>query len=90
MTNGSLYAFVAITKYLTKGEIFDAFCRAKVDEDRLENALWLMLWYGVIGITSAGSEKYIYDYDYNMKRLEAEIRNPEEEMLYAINTAMSA
>jgi hypothetical protein len=49
-----------------------------------------MLWYGVIGITSAGSEKYIYDYDYNMKRLEAEIRNPEEEMLYAINTAMSA
>jgi hypothetical protein len=83
-----LYAFVGITKYLTKAEIFDAFRRAKVDEDRLENALWLMLWYGVIGITSAGSEKYIYDYDYNMKRLEAEIRSTNEEMLYAINTAL--
>jgi hypothetical protein len=47
-----------------------------------------MLWYGVIGITSAESEKYIYDYDYNMKRLEAEIRSANEEMLYAINTAL--
>ena len=48
-----------------------------------------MLWYGVIGIAlSGGVEKFIYDYDYDMKRLEAEIRNNLDEPLYVINPAL--
>jgi hypothetical protein len=51
--------------------------------------MWLMLWYGVLGITTSdGEERFIYTYDYNMKRLEAEIRNVGEDMLYVVNAGL--
>jgi hypothetical protein len=54
-----------------------------------ENGMWLMLWYGVLGITTSdGEERFIYTYDYNMKRLEAEIRNVGEDMLYVVNAGL--
>jgi hypothetical protein len=84
-----LYSFVGVTDLLTKEEVFDAFKKGKLPEDQWEQGFWLMLWYGVIGITVAdGSTRFIYNYDYNMKRLEAEIRNMADEMLYAVNPSL--
>jgi hypothetical protein len=42
-----------------------------------------------MGIAVAdGGIRFIYDYDYNMKRLEAEIRNLGEDMLYVVNRGL--
>lgn len=46
-----------------------------------------MLWYGVLGIASDGRRHYIYDYEYRMKRLDAEIRALDGEVLYIVNPA---
>jgi hypothetical protein len=86
---GVLYSFVGVTQLLTKEEILDAFQKSQLAGDQWEQALWLMLWYGVLGITTSnGEERFIYDYDYNMKRLEAEIRNVGNEMLYIVNAGL--
>jgi hypothetical protein len=48
-----------------------------------------MLWYGVLGVAnSTGSEHYIYDYDYDMQRLDAEIRSSPDEVLFVANPAL--
>lgn len=84
-----LYALVNSSNLLTYEEVISRFSKYDVSEKDLGKAFKLMLWYGVIGIAlSGGVEKFIYDYDYDMKRLEAEIRNNLDEPLYVINPAL--
>ena len=48
-----------------------------------------MLWYGVLGVAAdTNSEHFIYDYDYDMQQLEAEIRSSTDEVVYVINPAL--
>jgi hypothetical protein len=55
----------------------------------MEKTLWLMLWYGLVGVaTNRGVYKYIYDYQYDMKRLEADLRICKEEAVYVINPSV--
>ncbi len=84
-----LYALVGTSQLLTRSEVIERFRRYGVAEMELENAFRLMLWYGVLGVAlGTGAEHFIYDYDYDMQRLEAEIRNFSEEVLYVTNSAL--
>ncbi|GJE42978.1 P-loop ATPase, Sll1717 family [Methylobacterium soli] len=84
-----LYALVGAPKLLAKEEIFDRLSNFVKEEDSKDQAFKLMLWYGVLGIINrTNSERYIYDFDYNMKRLEAEIRTISGEILYVTNPAL--
>jgi hypothetical protein len=84
-----LYALVGATKLLTRGEVTERFRKFGVADDDLDKAFRLMLWYGVLGVASGtGAEHFIYDYDYDMKRLDAEIRNNPDEVLYSANAAL--
>ncbi len=84
-----LYALVGTTRLLTRAEVIQRFRKYNVADKELENAFRLMLWYGVLGVGLAtGAEHFIYDYDYDMQRLEAEIRSSPEEVLYVINSAL--
>jgi hypothetical protein len=84
-----LYSLVGVTKFLTKAEVVERFRKFGVEESSLETAFRLMLWYGVVGVAnSTGSEHYIYDYDYDIQRLDAEIRNSPDEVLFIANPAL--
>lgn len=84
-----LYAFVGVTELLTYPEILACLQKACVQEDRIELALKLLLWYGILGIaTRDGIAKYIYDYDYNYKRLVAEVDFFDSDRLYVVNAAL--
>ena len=87
-----LQALVGLTRYITKGEILERFEYAKViDSKDSEKLFQYMLWYGVIGVVNRNNvECYIYDFDYNMKRLEAEVDTQSDEPLYAFNPALHA
>ncbi len=85
-----LNALAGMTRYVTKGEITDRFERANViahnDSEKLFNYL---LWYGVLGVVNINSvECFIYDFDYNMSRLQAEAETQAEEPLYVFNAAL--
>jgi len=84
-----LYALIGITKHLTREELFERFEQFGVNTDDFPKILNLMIWYGVLGIASNDNqERFIYDYEYNMKRLDAEIRNLRDDVLYIVNPAL--
>src|SRR5438105_1598366 len=72
----------ALPNWFTNEEIIARFRNFNVNEKDLEKAFYLMLWYGVLGIASNRSGHFIYDYGYDMKRLEAEIKTATDEVLY--------
>jgi hypothetical protein len=63
--------------------------RTAVLEDDWNRLTELLLWYGFIGILRKnGEETYIYDVNYEMKKLQAlvSLRN-ESDIVYVINPA---
>jgi hypothetical protein len=84
-----LSSLVGVTQLLTTEEVLDRLLEFGLSRDKLDNAFELMLWYGVLGIGSRdGNLRFIYDYEYSLKRLQAEIRSIGEDVLYVVNSAL--
>lgn len=89
LTSDILYSLIGISKIISKEEVVARFKSVGVPDQELEQAFTLMLWYGVVGFKSgSGIERYIYDLDYNMKRLEAEVRGAGASVEYVANDAI--
>lgn len=84
-----LYSLVGVDRIVEKKEVLEKFLEVGMEPDHLEDAFHLMMWYGVIGILGADEhEKFIYDYEYNIRRLDAEVRNLKESARFAVNPAL--
>jgi len=84
-----LYSLVRSEQKQSKGEFITRFTDFGLQPDEAVRAFELMLWYGVIGIiTKDGLERYIYDFEYNARRLEAEARSLGADAQYATNPAL--
>jgi hypothetical protein len=85
-----LHSLVGATQYVTKSEVLERFEKAKIiDAKDSEKLFQYMLWYGVLGIVNQNNvECYIYDFEYNMNRLQAEVDTQKDEPLYAFNPAL--
>lgn len=83
-----LYSLVGSTCLVTREELVYMF-KNNISDINPDKVINLMLWYGIIGIHNRVNQvRYIYDYDYNIKRLEAEIVASQENMLYVINPGL--
>jgi hypothetical protein len=83
-----LYSLVGSPDLSTRGEITDRFKEYGLSDDDSNHAFQLMLWYGVVGfIDRNNARSYIYDFAYDMKRLEAELRQLKDDVLYVLNPA---
>jgi hypothetical protein len=85
-----LNSLAGMTRHVTKGEVIERFENANVigqqDSEKLFN---YMLWYGVLGVVNINNvECFIYDFGYNMSRLQAEAETQTEEPLYLFNAAL--
>ncbi|MDR6291660.1 Cdc6-like AAA superfamily ATPase [Inquilinus ginsengisoli] len=84
-----LYSLVGTERVLNRDSVIKYLKDFGLLDIDLDNAFRLLTWYGVLGIlTKSGQEKYVYDYEYNMKRLDAEIRVLGGEAQYVINPAL--
>lgn len=84
-----LYSLIGTGRRLTKPQVLERFAASGISDENLDEAFRLMVWYGVIGVVKKdGKEKFIYDYDYNLKRLLAEASNIGGGDLYEINPAI--
>ena len=73
----------------SREEVIDRFKKGGVKEGDLDTSFRLMLWYGVLGlVTVNGAERFIYDYDYDFQRLQAEIQGDPNDVLYVTNDAL--
>lgn len=95
VTADILYYLVGLPAMITTDELFHALSKVgekrsdNFDNNKIEYIIYLLLWYGVLGIFDKNNEKkYIYDYEYNMKRLEAEIKYLGTDVFYLINPAL--
>jgi hypothetical protein len=85
-----LNSLVGTTQYITKSEVLERFEKAKVIDAKDGDKLFqYMLWYGVLGVVNQNNvECFIYDFDYNMNRLQAEVDTQKDEPLFVINHAL--
>jgi hypothetical protein len=82
-----LHSLAGATEYITKAEVLERFEKAKIIAPKDGEKLFdYMLWYGVLGVVNENNiECYIYDFEYSMNRLQAEISTQKDEPLYAFN-----
>ena len=74
---------------MDKPQFLSRFVDYGMTEEEAEKAFNLMLWYGVLGIKQHdGSERFIYDYEYNIKRLSAETKIAGRPVKYVTNAAL--
>lgn len=84
-----LYSLVGVTELLTRDEVTDRFAEFGVAANDTKRAFELMLWYGVLGVAVDDHiKRYIYDFDYDMRRLSAEITTRGLDVLYVANPAL--
>ncbi|MDT6939807.1 hypothetical protein RI570_06570 [Brucella pseudogrignonensis] len=84
-----LYSLVGAEKNMSKLEFIDKFIQFGLSEEDADRAFSLMLWYGILGIRNKESkDRFIYDYEYSMKRLVAEARVLGDDARYVTNEAL--
>lgn len=84
-----LYSLVGAEKTMSKLDFIAKFERFGLASEEAEKAFSLMLWYGVLGIKNGdGKDRFIYDYEYSMKRLTAETRVLGDTARFVTNEAL--
>lgn len=84
-----LYSLVGSEKAHTKADFIKKFEDFGLGQDDAQRAFTLMMWYGVIGLKGKdGRDRYIYDFEYNAKRLEAEAKLMGADGIYVTNPAL--
>ena len=84
-----LLAFIEAPRLLDREQLNARISRTKVPPERHEDLIKVLLWYGVIGILrKSGEETYIYNVNYEMKKLSALVNlRPVNELVYVVNAA---
>jgi hypothetical protein len=84
-----LYALLGSPSYITKDEVLNSLTQYGIEKERVSSAFDLMIWYGIFGIAEDGSSgRFIYDFNYNSRRMKAEIARKGDEILYVTNPAI--
>ncbi|KQT36707.1 P-loop ATPase, Sll1717 family [Methylophilus sp. Leaf414] len=82
-----LYHFLDASPVLNKDEIFKLFQEAGIDGAEYPNLLNFLLYYGVIGLNSDGEITYIFDINYDLRKLNIRIERSNGNAIFCINPA---
>ena len=81
------YSFIGAQDLLTESEL-SSLLTLKDSSLSLEETIEFLIWYGFLGIVSKDNQQlFIYDTEYDYRRLEAERPKDAQETLYSINPA---
>lgn len=81
-----LYAFIGSSEQLSEGEIA-AIVAKHTNGLELAEIIELLLWYGFLGFVGENTPVFIYDVEYDYRRLEAERTRLPGEVRYVVNPA---
>ena len=83
-----LYRFFGLPTEYSKNELDAIVGRHGIEPSDVSVVVDHLLYFGFIGIRRPGSDpEYIYDFQYNMKLMEAYIERNRSELLYTLNPA---
>ncbi|MEO3470461.1 hypothetical protein AAFN86_01250 [Roseomonas sp. CAU 1739] len=81
------YLFIGASDILTTDELIDVLLKSKMKLS-IEKTVEILLWYGFLGISdNSGNRIFIYDREYDFRRLENERMSLGEDLLYVLNPA---
>ena len=85
----SLYAFIEAPRFMDSNQLHTKLELTAVPRDGWNYMIELLLWYGFLGVVRSNSEEtYIYDVNYEMKKLKALLgTRSEQDRVYAVNPA---
>jgi len=86
VTHDVFYAFIGIGETFEKQKLIDTLAKAEIQILDHERIIDLLLWYGFLGLVVDEGHLFIYDVEYDFKRLKAQMNNSEE-IRYCINPA---
>lgn len=89
ITPDIFYGFIGYPQELSQNQVREGLRASGVRDEDIDDALRLALWYGALGLLRKGSVvKYIYDYQYDLKRLQADMRNAGDDVSLFLNPAL--
>lgn len=87
LTNEVLDPFLGADRELPEQAVLQILQPLASSEISAERIAEILIFYGFLGIKSGKSEKYIYDYNYSMRRMLAEGKRLNQALVYTINPA---
>lgn len=82
-----LYQFLDASSELSKKELYKLIVEAGVSESDAEKVIEFLIYYGVIGLRTADRDLYIYDVDYDNRKLAVRIDRAGDSVRFCINPA---
>ena len=83
-----LYEFMDSKSILSLNEIQQKISRLTAARDQQERILRFLIFYGVLGLCVDAQRIYIYNVNYDLKRIEVRVRNVGAEATFEINPAL--
>lgn len=84
-----LYGLIGVERKVHQSTIIKQLHEAGYVDSDDNSIIVLMLWYGLIGVeNSQGLDRFIYDYQYNMKRLQAAVAQLGDDPQFSFNPAL--
>jgi hypothetical protein len=82
-----IYAFIGCEKYLSEAEVI-ALLRSVESDVAIEDQITTLLWYGCLGLwRDCEQEIFIYNLEYDFRRLEAERNKMGSNQFFVVNSA---
>lgn len=89
LSSDLLYHLIGCDRSGDRGYFVGKFSLGGLNSDHANKAVELMLWYGLLGVRDrAGATRYIFDYGYNVRRLNAEIAQVDEPAIFVVSDAL--
>jgi hypothetical protein len=82
-----LYQFLDAKSELSKKDLFRLIFEASNSEDYSAKVIDFLLYYGVIGLRTVEKDLYIYDVDYDSRKLRVRIDRAGDDVRFCINPA---
>lgn len=82
-----LWDFVSSPQHLTKYDLFFVFERTGVQEHERERVVERLMYYGFIGLMINADENYIYDFNYQIELLLANVRKDGSDAMFCVHPA---
>lgn len=84
-----LYELIGHRSSISKTALNEKLDRAGITEENRDKVSKLLLWYGILGVVrDSGDIAYIYDVNYDIRRLETLARNRDSALVFSINSAL--
>ncbi len=82
-----LYYFLDAKSVLSRRELNELLLKVDLDEKGVSSVIDFLMYYGVIGLRSGENDLYIYDVDYDSRKLAIRIDRAGDGALFCVNPA---